>query len=119
MAAGDMVVKGTAVTVGFMSNTHASLIMETVDISPTAEVKDIKGENNATTTTLYSDPGKQLVLEGVVIAAGLATLQGLIKGSAVTVNTVAYRVEDISIKGSKEEAKATLTLVKKDSMTHS
>ena len=114
-----MVVKGTAVTVGFMGNTHSSLIMETVDVSPTAEVKDIKGENNATTTTLYSDPGKQIVLEGVVIAAGLSALEALIKGSPVTVDGIACRVEDISIKGSKEEATCTLTLVKKDSMTHS
>jgi hypothetical protein len=102
-----------------MGNVHASLIMEAVDVSPMAEVKDIKGENNATTTTLYSDPGKQLVLEGLVIAAGLATLQGYKKGDAVTVNSVAYRIEDISLKGSREEAKCTLTLVKKDSMTHS
>jgi hypothetical protein len=37
----------------------------------------------------------------------------------VTVDGIACRVEDISIKGSREEAKCTLTLVKKDSMTHS
>jgi hypothetical protein len=67
---------------------------------------------------LISDPGKKLVLEGTVIAAGLSALQSLIKGSAVTVNSVSWMVEDISIKGSKEEAKATLTLVKEDSMTY-
>lgn len=118
MAAGDMVIKGTVVTVAFAGNTHASLIMEAVDVSPIAEIKPIKGENNATTTKIISDPGKKMTLEGVVIAAGVATLQGYKKGDAVTINSVSWMIDDISIKYGKEEAKCTLSVVKEDSMTY-
>ena len=118
MAAGDMVQKGTVVTVAFGGNTHASLIMEAVDVSPAAEIKPIKGENNATVTKLISDPGKKMTLEGTIIAAGVAALVAFKKGDAVTINTVSWMIEDISIKYSKEEAKCSLTVVKEDSMTY-
>jgi hypothetical protein len=92
--------------------------MEAVDSKPDADIKVIKGENNATTTKIISDPRKTLVLEGTIIAAGVATLTGFKKGDAVTVNTVSWMIDDISIKYGKEEAKCTLSLIKEDTMTY-
>lgn len=118
MAAGDLVQKGTSVTVGFMGKTYSNLIMQTVSFGPIANEKDIIGENGATTTEIYTDPGTKLTLEGVVLSAGLTALKALKKGDAVTVDSVAYRIDDIELKGSAEEAHCTLSLIKKDSMTH-
>lgn len=118
MAAGDLVQKGTAVSVGFMGKTYASLIMQAVSFGPDSELKEIKGENNATTTEIYSNPGAKLTLEGVVLSSALTALKAIKKGDAVTVDSVAYRVDDIEIKGSPEEAHCTISLIKRDSMTH-
>ena len=120
MAAGDLVQKGTAVAVGFSTLTNANLIMQAVSRSPTATIKPIMGEQGARVTEIYTDPGTAWTLTGVVKAAGteLATLKALIKGSAITVDSVAARVEDISLEHGPEETRCTIQVVKYDGITH-
>jgi len=120
MAAGDLVQKGTSVAVGFGGITNTNLIMQAVSRSPTANIKPIMGEQGARVTEIYTDPGTAWTLSGVVKAAGteLATLKALIKGSAITVDSIAARIEDISLEYGPEETRCTIQAVKFDGITH-
>jgi hypothetical protein len=121
MAAGDLVQKGTAVSVGFQGNTNTNLIMQAFSRNPLGNMKEIAGEQGATVTEIYTNPGHKLQLQGVVknAATEYATLVALIKGSPLTINSIAYRVDDVSLSGSAEETRATIDVTKLDSMTHS
>ena len=116
MAAGDMVQKGTTVLVGFQSLTLSGTIMDSVGRTPIAEVKTIKGENNATVTKLISDPGFRITFECTVTTH--ATFNTIKIGDAITINSIAYMVESSEPKYSREEVKWTVTAVKEDTMTY-
>jgi hypothetical protein len=122
MAAGDLVQKGTAVSVGFHSISNANLIMQSVSRTPTATIKPILGEEGAAVTEIYTDPGTEYTLTGVVKNTGAeaeyAALKALIKGSPITVDAVACRVDDISLEIGAEETRVTIKAVKKDAITH-
>ena len=101
MAAGDLVQKGTAVAVGFQGNTNSDLIMQAFSRNPVGNMKEIAGEQGATVTEIYTNPGHKLQLQGVIKGStSYATIIALIKGSALTVNSIAYRVDDVSVAGS-------------------
>jgi hypothetical protein len=116
MATGDMVQKGTTVIVGFQGHTFSGAIMEDVSRKPIGDIKPIRGENNAVTTKLISNPGFEITIQ--VIVTTLASFNTLKKGDAITINGVAYMVEDCEGKYSREEVKWTVTAVKEDSMTY-
>jgi hypothetical protein len=122
MAAGDLVQKGTTVSVGFHSLTNANLIMQVASRTPTATIKPILGEQGAAVTEIYTDPGTEWTLTGVVKNSGAEAeyeaLKALIKGSAITVDSIPARVEDISLDVGAEETRCTIKAVKKDAITH-
>jgi len=120
MAAGDLVQRGAAVSVAFGGLTNTNLIMQTASEQALGEIKPIKGEQGARVTELYTDPGKQYVLTGVVKNTGdaLTALRAYKKGDIVTVNSVTCRIEDISLEFSAEETRCTLTVVKHDAMSY-
>jgi hypothetical protein len=45
-------------------------------------------------------------------------LKALIKGSAITVDSIAARVDDITLEVGAEETRVTIKAVKKDAITH-
>jgi len=120
MAAGDLVQKGTAVQVGFSGNTNTNLIMQAFSRGLLGNLSEIMSEQNATETEIYTNPGHSLELQGVVknAATEYETLIALIRGSALTVNSIAYRVDDIDLAGGAAETRATIRCTKLDSMTH-
>ena len=125
MAAGDLVQKGTAVTVGFGTNTNANLIMQTVTESVgEADQNSIKSEQAADITNIYTNPRKRIRLNGVVLNTGgagaeLAAIRALIVGSTVSVNSVNCMViESPVIEMGAEEARVSLSVIKEDSMTY-
>jgi len=125
MAAGDLVQKGTSVTVGFNSNTNANLQMQAVTESVgEADLKPILGEQGAAVTNLFTNPRKRIRLQGVLLDASsngteLAAVRALIIGSTVSVNAVNCMViETPSIEFSAGEARVTISVIKEDSMTY-
>ena len=124
MAAGDLVQKGTSVTVGFNSNANANLILQVVSESVgEADRKSISGENGADTTNLFTNPRKTITLQGVLLNTGanaeLAAIRALIIGSTLSVNSVNCMViESPQIEFGAEEANVTIKVIKEDSMTY-
>jgi hypothetical protein len=116
MAAGDMVIKGTTVIVGFNSFTYSGSIMDSVSRKPIGDIKEIRGENNAVTTKLISNPGFEISVE--VIVTTLASFNAIKKGDTFTINTVNYMVVDCDGKYSREEVKWSISAIKEDSMTY-
>ncbi|MFH1603758.1 MAG: hypothetical protein ABIH03_07610 [Pseudomonadota bacterium] len=120
MAAGDLVQTGTAVEVGFNSYTNTNLIMEAVVLElGDADVKPIKGEQNATVTKIITDPRDRIELRGIIKAAAteLATIIAMSVGSILTVNNVKYFLAAAPrVEMGPEEARCTLTAVREDSM---
>ena len=116
-----VVQKGGAVTVGFNSNIYSGFYQDTANRELVGDVKWILDNNAAAVTALISNPGFKLVISGVVMAAGteITTLTAIVRGDALTINTVAMFVEDVKIDYEKLDAKCTLTLIKYASMTHS
>lgn len=108
--------KGTTLIVGIGSYTLSGYIVEEVGLKPTAEIETIKGEDNESVTQIISDPGKELTL--AVIAKSGAGIESLGIGSVLAVNGVSYLVTDVDPKRSRGALKATIKLMKKDSMTY-
>ena len=116
MAAGDMVQKGTTVIVGFNGFTYTGAIMDSVSRKPIGDIKEIRGENNAVTTKLISNPGFEVSVE--VIVTSLAAFNAIKKGDLFTINSVGYMVTDADGKYSREEVKWSISAIKEDSMTY-
>jgi hypothetical protein len=114
--AGEMVQKGTVVIVGYNSLTLAGTIMDSVSRKPIGDVKEIRGENNAVTTKLISNPGFELTFECIVTTH--STFNAIKKGDYITINTVPYMVTDSDVKYSREEAKWSVSAIKEDSMAN-
>ena len=125
MAAGDLVQKGTSVTVGFGSNTNANLIMQAVGESVgEADMKEIAGEQAAAVTNLFTNPRKRIRLTGVLLdtgglAAEIKAVRDLIVGSTISINSVNCMVDESPvIEFGAEEARVSIVAVKEDSMTY-
>lgn len=125
MAAGDLVQKGTSVTVGFGSNTNANLIMQAVGESVgEADMKEIAGEQGAAITNLFTNPRKRIRLTGVLLdtgglAAEIKAVRDLIVGSTISINSVNCMVDETPvIEFGAEEARVSIVAVKEDSMTY-
>ena len=108
--------KGTSLLVGIGGYTYTSHIVEDANPKPKADIEVIKDEDNATSTKIITDPGKTLKLS--VIAKAASTIEDVKIGDTVTIKAVAWMVHDVDIKRSRGALKATLDLVKEDSMTY-
>lgn len=125
MAAGDLVQKGTVVKVGFGGVTYTGFVMQGGEETPTlSEVEEIMGDQGATVTEIYTNPGRSFSIEGVVKNAAsndaeLTAIRALVKGSPLTVNSIACRVDNVRISYGAKAARCTIDVIKRDSMTHS
>lgn len=119
--ANEIVNKGTAVELGFNSYTYSMLILDDVNLKPTGDITEIRDDNDNVQTMLLSNLGTRMTLRGTIKAAAteLATLVALKRGDAVTVNLVAYFVDDCDINLRRGAADCTLVLQKYAAMTHS
>ena len=111
-----MVQKGTTVLVGFQGLTLTGVTMESFDREPIEDIKDIRGENNASMTKLISNPGFRIAFSCIVKTH--ATFNSIKKGDAITINSLAYMVESSKAAYSREEVKWSIGAVKEDSMTY-
>jgi hypothetical protein len=125
MAAGDLVQKGTSVTVGFNGNTNANLIMQAVTESVgEADMKTVAGEQGAAITNIFTNPRKRVRLAGVLLNTGgleaeIKAIRDLIVGSTISVNSVNCMVDETpTIEFGAEEARVSIVAVKEDSMTY-
>lgn len=108
---------GTTVVVGFGSQTHADLIMQVVSgPNPGSDSTPIKGHNAETVTVLVADKFKTLSLDGVVTS--LTAIEALTHASTLTVDSIVYRVTNVSIDRTAKETHAKIDLIKEDSMTY-
>ena len=112
-----MVTKGTAVTVGFGGYILAGTIAENAKPKLTADIKEIRGENNAVCTKLLSNPRSELTFVSIVTSH--ATYLAIKTGDTLTINSVAYMVVSSVPTKSREETTWDLELVKEDGMTYS
>ena len=125
MAAGDLVQKGTSVTVGFNGNTNTNLIMQAVsETVGEADMKSIASAQGADVTNIFTNPRKRIRLSGVLLNAAtndaeLKAVRDWIVGTTLSVNAVnCMIVESPTIEQSAEEMRVTVTVVKEDSMTY-
>jgi len=123
MAAGDLVQQGAVVHVGFGGNTNTNLVMQAVtETVGMANKKAILGEQNATVTKIYTDPGKRIRLTGVLKNAAsddaeLTAVRAMKIGDEITVNSVIYCIDEApEIEHSAEEARVALVAIREDSM---
>jgi hypothetical protein len=119
MGAGDLVQKGTTVVVGFNSRTVGTWIMQDSGESPGADIKEIRGPQNSVLTKLITNPHKTYKATGVLLSADLTTMAGAKIGDLVSINSVNCMLLSLDISFGAEDARATLTAVKEDSMTYS
>ena len=118
MAAGDLVQKGTSVVVGFNGRTVGTWTMSDSGESPGADIKDIRGPQNAVTTKLITNPHKIYKASGVMLSADLTTMAAAKIGDAVSINSITCMLLTLDISFGTEDAKASLTAIKEDSMTY-
>jgi uncharacterized Zn finger protein len=108
---------GTELLIGLNGKTYSGAIVESASVRATGDVEAVKNEDNETGTKIISDPGQELTVE-MILEAGTDT-ETIKKGDAVTVDGVAYMVDDVETKYSRGAAKVTLKLIKEDSMDYS
>lgn len=118
MAAGDLVQKGTTCTVGFNSRTVGTWIMQDSGEAPGAVIKEIKGPQGAVVTKLLTNPHKTYKATGVLLSADLTAMASAKIGDAISINSVLCMITSLDISFSAEDARATLTAIKEDSMTY-
>lgn len=118
MAAGDLVQKGVTVVVGYNGRTVGTWIMQGSGESPDADIKEIRGPQNSVVTKIITNPRKTYKADGVLLSADLTTMAAAKKGDTVSINSVNCMLESLDISFSAEDARATLTAVKEDSMTY-
>ena len=113
-----IVQKGTALKIGFGSQTYTGHVMQSQTLETTGTQKVLKGEDNQTLTVLVEDLGSQLSFEALILDSG-GSLTPPAQGSTVTINSVAYRTLSSSIRFSAEEAMLSWSGIKEASMTYS
>ena len=118
MAAGDLVQKGTSVTVGFNGNTNTNLIMQAVsETVGEADMKSIQSVQGADVTNIFTNPRKRIRLSGVLLNAAtndaeLKAVRDWLVGTTLSVNSVnCMIVESPTIEQSAEEMRVTVTVV--------
>ena len=125
MAEGDLVQKGTSVTVGFNGDTNTNLVMQAVaETLGEADMKSIASVQGADITNIFTNPRKRIRLSGVLLNAAsndaeLKAVRDWIIGTTLSVNSVnCMIIESPVIEQSAEEMRVTVTVIKEDSMTY-
>ena len=118
MAAGDLAQKGTTVVVGFNGRVVGTWIMEDSGESPGADIKEIRGPQNAVVTKLITNPHKTYKATGVMLSADLTAMAAAKIGDAISINSVSCMILSLDLSFGTQDAKASLTAIKEDSMTY-
>ena len=104
--------------VGIGGYTFSGAVVDTVDIDTDVDIEDHKDENNATINKILTNPRKMVKVALDSVTSPNTTLEAIKKGDTVTINSVGMFVEKCSIKRGHGAMKATLDLLKEDSMTY-
>ena len=104
---------GQAVEVAFNGVVYTDFQMEDSGEVITGDIDEIRSDDNDMVTKLISNKGHRYRLTGVIKADGteLVTLQAIVKGATLTVNSVACMVEEIDISFSRLATRATITVI--------
>lgn len=114
--AGDVVQIGEDVEIGFQGYTLSGYTMNDASPENKADIKEIRGENNAVMTKLLSNPRQELSFVAIPMAGtDFLTIK---TGDVMTVNSVAYMVVSAKPKLGREEDTIEVSLIKEDSMTY-
>ena len=113
-----LVQKGTTVVVGFNNATYTNFIMQDAGEKTSADVDEILDESADAATFLFTDQTLSFTLTGVIKSTFLATVQGLIPGGTITVNSVACIITDVDIKVGAKQSEATITCEKPTEFTY-
>jgi hypothetical protein len=65
-----------------------------------------------------ANPGKKIIVKGVMLAADLAALEALNRGDSVTLNGVKHMLDSLDMDFQAEESRCTIVGIKEDSMTY-
>jgi len=105
--------KGGVVDVAFNGVVYSDFQMDDSSEAITGDIDEIRDDNNDMVTKLISNKGHRYRLTGVVKAAGteLSTLQAIVKGDTLSVNSVSCMVEEIEISFSRLATRATITVI--------
>jgi hypothetical protein len=114
--AGEPVVIGTAVEVGFPSGTTMEgIVRASHDVTPTGDIEYLRDEDNNEFSAVVSNLGTRLVIEGVITEADTTA-----KGDIVTVGTapddLEYIVEDVARRHVPGATRLSLTLYRPTQM---
>lgn len=113
-----LVQKGTGVVVGFSGVTYTNFIMQDAGEKTQADKDEILDESGDTVTYLFTDKTQLFTLTGVIKGTFLATVQGLIPGGTLTVNSVVCIINDVDIKVSAKQTECTITCEKPEEFTY-
>ena len=107
---------GTALLIGFDGHTYSGVIMENVKVSAEADVEAIKGEDNATTTKIISDPKKTISFSALITGTSAPDIA---VGDTVAINSVSYFADSAVVTYERGVAKLDFAGTKEASMTYS
>lgn len=91
------------------------LLRETQADGSTADIEEVRGEDNATAAEIVSNPGVTKTFTATV----LSTYTAPAKGTVVTINSIKYMVDDATVTKSRTVARLSLTVHKAGSITYS
>jgi len=107
---------GEELEIGIGGYTYSGWIVEEAEKTDIAEIEEIRSEDDDVCTKIIKNPGKRVTINCIGEAG--SDLESVNKGDTVTVNSVAMMVEDVTQRRSRGVIRATLVLVKEDSMTY-
>jgi hypothetical protein len=121
MAAGDQVIIGAVVNIGYGSFSYTGYIPQSVTNSRTADVATIKDERNANITHIISNPGKSINFTAMIKTSGGSITPPDI-GDLITLTPPEGTAQKYillspaTVTHGTEAATISMTLVREDSM---
>lgn len=103
--------------VGLGGMLFSNCIVEDAELDDLAEVDIIRDEDNTTVARIYYDPGVGGRMNLLVGSSGLSAVNALNKGDVVTIDSVAYYVDEVKRTRSRNTMKASISFSKRASET--
>jgi hypothetical protein len=103
--------KGVQFILGFNGNTYTGFQMDDATEKPTGELGYIADDNDCDASQMASDLGKQITLNGTILAeteAELGDLEDMELGDDITINSQACFVVDANLSFQRLQATGTI-----------